>query len=185
MQGARVLEVLRSHPGLKSFLVVAYEALMALCFSLPRFSAFNQVKTGFLRLNGAKIGRRVTYYPRVWITPGRNLVIGNDVDLAVGVLIESAGGVEIGDRTLVGHGVKIISGDHVIPANRGRIFNAGGVREPIKIGADVWIGANAIILSGRTIGDGAVIGAGSVITKDVEPYAIVAGNPARLVRVRD
>lgn len=49
---------------------------------------------------------------------------------------------------------------------------------------DVWIGRNAIILSGVTIGQGAVIGAGSVVTKSVPPYAIVAGNPAKLIRYR-
>ena len=54
----------------------------------------------------------------------------------------------------------------------------------IVIGNDVWIGYGALILSGVTIGDGAVIGAASIVTKDVEPYAIVAGNPARLIRYR-
>ncbi len=55
---------------------------------------------------------------------------------------------------------------------------------PTTIGNDVWIGYRAIILSGVSIGDGAIIGAGSVVTKDVKPYAIVAGNPARLIRYR-
>ncbi len=54
----------------------------------------------------------------------------------------------------------------------------------IKIGNDVWIGMNALILSGIEIGDGAVIGAGSVVLKNVEPYAIVGGNPAKLIRYR-
>ena len=54
----------------------------------------------------------------------------------------------------------------------------------IAIGNDVWIGHGAIVLPGRSIGDGAVIAAGAVVTKDVPPYAIVAGNPARLVRQR-
>jgi acetyltransferase-like isoleucine patch superfamily enzyme len=53
-----------------------------------------------------------------------------------------------------------------------------------KIGNDVWIGANVVIIGGVTVGDGAVIGAGSVVTKDVEPYSIVAGNPAKLIRKR-
>lgn len=56
--------------------------------------------------------------------------------------------------------------------------------QQINIGHDVWIGANAIILDGTKIGNGAIIGAGSVVTKDVPPYAIVAGNPARLIRFR-
>jgi len=55
---------------------------------------------------------------------------------------------------------------------------------PTIIGNDVWIGMNSIILSGVSIGDGAIIGAGSVVTKDVLPYAIVAGNPAKLIRHR-
>lgn len=54
----------------------------------------------------------------------------------------------------------------------------------VRVGSDVWIGANAVILKGVTIGDGAIIGGGSVITKDVEPYAIVVGNPQRLLRYR-
>ncbi|WP_281040324.1 MULTISPECIES: CatB-related O-acetyltransferase [unclassified Mesorhizobium] len=59
-----------------------------------------------------------------------------------------------------------------------------GTRGPIVVGHDVWIGARAIIMSGVTIGNGAVIGAGSVVTKDVPPYAIVAGSPARIIRYR-
>ena len=54
----------------------------------------------------------------------------------------------------------------------------------VTIGNDVWIGHGAIVLPGRNIGDGAVIAAGAVVTKDVPPYAIVAGNPARFVRWR-
>jgi acetyltransferase-like isoleucine patch superfamily enzyme len=54
----------------------------------------------------------------------------------------------------------------------------------VVIGNDVWIGTRAIILPGVNIGDGAVIGAGAIVTKDVEPYAVVGGNPARLIRYR-
>ena len=54
----------------------------------------------------------------------------------------------------------------------------------VTIGHDVWVGHGAIILPGRTVGDGAVIAAGAVVTKDVAPYAIVAGVPARMVRWR-
>lgn len=54
----------------------------------------------------------------------------------------------------------------------------------VAIGHDVWVGTGAMILSGVTIGDGAVIGAGSIVTHDVPTYAVVAGNPARVVRTR-
>ena len=56
--------------------------------------------------------------------------------------------------------------------------------QPINIGNDVWIGARCIFLPGVNVGDGSVIGTGSVVTHDVEPYSIVAGNPAKLIRMR-
>jgi acetyltransferase-like isoleucine patch superfamily enzyme len=69
-------------------------------------------------------------------------------------------------------------------------FTMLGQREPgrgkgrVTIGNDVWIGSRAIILANVTIGDGAVVGAGAIVTRDVPPYAIVAGNPAKLIRYR-
>jgi len=55
---------------------------------------------------------------------------------------------------------------------------------PAKIGNDVWIGGNVVILTGVSVGDGAIVGANSVVTKDIPPYAIVAGAPARVLRKR-
>lgn len=63
-------------------------------------------------------------------------------------------------------------------------FFAWRARHPVVIGPDVWIGHNAIIMPGVTIGSGAAIGSGAVVTRDVLPYAIVAGVPARLLRTR-
>ena len=173
-------------PGrLKSFIVVTYEAVMVILFALPRYRTLDVCKSFFLGLNGAIVGKRVIYYPGVWIAPGKGLMLGDDVDLATDVMIETGGGVSIGARTLIGYGTRIFSANHNIPPNRGRIFGAGHTKKPVTIGKDVWIGANVLILPGRTIGDGAVIGAGSVVTKDVGPYTVVGGNPARLLRVRD
>ncbi len=167
------------------FVVVTYEALMRFIMSLPRYRTFCMLKVVFLRICGARIGRNVTIYPGVWIAPGRNLTVGDDVDFALNVLVSTTGGVTIGDRTLIGYGTMILSNNHTIPSLRGRIFGAGRIDKPVTIGKDVWLGANVMVLAGRTIGDGAVVAAGSIVTKDVEPYTIVGGNPAVLIRVRD
>lgn len=68
-------------------------------------------------------------------------------------------------------------------ADEAEIFDGRRARR-VEIGNDVWIGRGAIVLAGRTIGDGAVVGAGAVVTRPVEPYTIVAGNPARPIRRR-
>lgn len=64
------------------------------------------------------------------------------------------------------------------------IYENEGHRYTTVIGNDVWIGRNAIIMGGVTIGDGAIVGAGAVVTKDVPPYAIVAGVPAKIIKYR-
>jgi acetyltransferase-like isoleucine patch superfamily enzyme len=174
-----------SKGGLHRFLVVSYEAAMQLLFALPRYPFCNAAKAAFLKANGARIGKRPMFYPGVWITPGRHLVVGDDVDFAQGVLVTTGGGVEIGDRALIGYRVQILSVNHAVPAGRGRIFDAGHEPRSVRIGSDVWIGANAIVMPGITIGDGAVVAGGAVVTKPVEPYAIVGGNPARLIRYRE
>ncbi|MBR1446732.1 MAG: acyltransferase [Alloprevotella sp.] len=90
----------------------------------------------------------------------------------------------MGDRTLIGYRTQIISGDHNIPKDHGRIFGAGYNRKKVVIENDVWIGANCIITSNVKIGEGAVIGAGSVVTHDIPAFTIVAGVPARIIKNR-
>jgi acetyltransferase-like isoleucine patch superfamily enzyme len=80
--------------------------------------------------------------------------------------------------------VQILSQNHVIPEFNGRIFGSGHVKSKVRIEDDVWIGANSIILPGVTIGEGAVIAAGSIVTKDVLPFSIVGGVPAKLIKMR-
>nr|WP_277603488.1 acyltransferase [Acinetobacter dispersus] len=110
--------------------------------------------------------------------------MGDDVDLATGVLITTDGGVSIGDRTLVGYGTKILSSNHNIPKLPNRIFDSGHTKAPVIIGKDAWLGANCIILPGVTIGDGAIVAAGSVVTKDVPTNVLVGGIPAKIIKER-
>lgn len=168
----------------KPFLVVSYELLMSVIFSLPRFKALIFFKKSLLVIMGAKVGKGVVIYPGVWIAPGWNLILKDNVDLAKDVLITTSGGVEIGERTLVGYRTQIISSDHSIPPIGEPFPVSGDKHGKILIGKDVWIGANCLITAGVTIGDGALIAGGSVVTKNVPKNAIFGGVPAKLIKMR-
>ncbi len=169
---------------LKNFAVCSYETLMFLVFSLPRHKIFNFIKSNYLRLQGAQVGKQVTFYPGIRINPSMNIKIADHVDLAWGVIITTKGGVEIGERTLIGYRTQILSANHVIPPNKGKIFESGHTVKKITIKNDVWIGANCIIVAGVTIGEGAVVAAGSVVTKDVPPFTVVGGVPSKIIKKR-
>lgn len=158
---------------------------MSLALGLPRYGPCLLLKKWFLMIAGARVGKRVVIYPGVWISPGRNLTIDDDVDLAKDVLITTSGGVHLGKRTLVGYRSQILSANHSIPRVGERIPVSGDVYGRVHISDDVWIGANCVITPGVTIGEGAVVAAGSVVTKDIPPNAIVGGVPAKLIRMRE
>lgn len=168
----------------KYFLLISYEFISSIVFSFPRYRLFNPLKKSLLRLVGAKVGRKITFYPGIKIFTGRNLVIGDSVDLSYGVILSTDGGIEIGARTLIGYRSMILTENHKIPEHMGTIFHSGLERKKVVIEEDVWIGANCIILPGVTIGEGSVIAAGSVVTKDVSPFIIVGGVPAKLIKAR-
>jgi len=111
---------------------------------------------------------------------GRNIIMKDHANIGVNARIMGLGTVIIGRHVMMGPEVMIITSDHkILPEG----FD-GYVMEDVEIGDYVWIGARAIILKGVKIGKYAVVGAGSVVTKDVPDYAIVAGIPARILRMR-
>jgi acetyltransferase-like isoleucine patch superfamily enzyme len=79
----------------------------------------------------------------------------------------------------------MICEDHNYDSNEAIPYDKVRIMKPIKIGDFVWVGHGALILGGVTIGEGAIVGAGSVVTRDVPPFAIVGGNPARVIKSRD
>jgi len=169
---------------MKNFLVVSYELIMSIVLALPRYRFCIYIKQALLGIMGAKFGKRVVIYPGVWISPGRNLVVDDDVDLAKDVLITTSGGVYIGKRSLIGYRTQIISANHSIPPIGEPFPISGDVLGKVIIENDVWIGANCIITPGVTIGEGSVVAAGSVVTKDVKANSIVGGVPAKLIKMR-
>lgn len=119
------------------------------------------------------------------------IFVGNNVDLGYRpILVATRSSITIGNDVMFGPEVTIRGGNHrfdipgiPMAAVDDSMKEADNDRD-VVIGNDVWVGTRAIILHGVTVGDGAVIGAGSVVTRDVPPYSIVAGNPARLIRER-
>jgi acetyltransferase-like isoleucine patch superfamily enzyme len=169
---------------IKNFLVVSFEALMNILFALPRYKLFLYLKKGLLVAMGAKVGNNVIIYPGVWISPGKNLVIEEDVDLAKDVIITTQGGVFIGARTLIGYRTQILSANHTIPPVGEPFPVSGDSYGKVHIEKDVWIAANCVITAGVRIGEGSVIAAGSVVTKDVERNTIYGGVPAKFIKKR-
>lgn len=145
--------------------------------------------------------RRVTGFENV-TCEGHNHIAegvrfaGTPITLGIGTSIHTnallQGPLTIGNYCQLGPRVAAFPADHpverVTPYTGDALF--GGelsqfmATTPITVGHGVWIGANAVLLRGTTVGDGAVIGAGAVVSGDVPRYAIVAGNPARVVRTR-
>jgi len=116
---------------------------------------------------------------------GGSIRIGKKSELNVYALILTGGGdIEIGQNVLIGPRVNIIGYQHSFNNIKTPIREQPYNIKPIKIEDDVWIGASSTIMPGVTIGKGAIIGSGSVVTKDIAPYSINVGSPAKKIRSR-
>jgi maltose O-acetyltransferase len=126
------------------------------------------------------IGRNSIIESPFYCTYGKNTHIGDHVYMNFACTILDNGGVRIGDHVMFGPNVQIYTAAHLLqaePRNEGL-----EVAKPITIEDNVWIGGSTIVLPGVTIGRNAVVGAGAVVTRDVPTDAVVAGNPARVIR---
>ncbi len=141
----------------------------------------------YKRYQFKSIGSNV-YIGKNCVFTEKNISIGNDVSIGQFCCFQSAHGlIEIGNKVIFGPGVHIHGGNHIYSVvgsyirDNTKKSNSDGI---VKIEKDVWIGANAIILKGVTVGEGSIVAAGSVVTKDVIPYSLVGGNPAKHIKMR-
>ena len=114
-----------------------------------------------------------------------NISIGDGTAINNRTILSGRGGITIGDNVLVGYETIIMTSTWNFQDPEVPVKLQGMTTKPVVIGNDVWLGARVIIVPGVTIGDGAVVGAGAVVTKDVPPYTVVAGVPARKIGLRD
>lgn len=111
--------------------------------------------------------------------------LGDRVIVNAGSYVSGEGGLTIEEEVLVGPHVKILSAGHEIDGGGESIYWNDITYAPVHIGAGAWIGAGATVTQGCTIGRGAVVAAGAVVTRDVPPFGVVTGVPARLQRYRN
>lgn len=135
--------------------------------------------------NLGKLGKDSHIRPTASFAHPRNIFIGNGVHINRYVFIWAGGKskITIGDNTLTGPGVFITSDNHGLKRDN-LIKDQPSKEADVSIGSDVWLGAYSIVLPGVEIEDGAIIAAGAVVTKDVGPYTIMAGVPAKKIGER-
>ena len=136
-------------------------------------------RRALLRLFGARVGRDVHIYPSVRIAIPRNLTIGDHAAVGDRAILYALGEITLAERVTVSQGAHLCAGTHdyrdpAMPL----------LKPPIIIDREAWICAEAFIGSGVRVGSCAIVGARCVVMKDVEPGAIMIGNPARVLRRR-
>jgi len=142
---------------------------------------------------GIVTGDRVTIGKHAIIRPtnayggaiGEGLRIGNNSSIGPFAYIGCSGFIDIGDNVIMGPRVGIFAENHHFDNLKIPIREQGVKRSFVKINDDCWIASNVVILAGVTIGRGCVIASGSVVTKDIPPFSVVAGIPAKVVKSRN
>lgn len=160
--------------------------LSSVIFDMPGLTQF---KSSILRFFFSIGENSYISYHTIFVSPHNRqsayLKIGKNVGIEHSCVIDYSGGLEIEDDVWISEGVFITTHGHHI-TTRELKKNQPMVQSPLYIGKDAWIGANSIILDKvKYLGHGAIIGAGSVVTKDVQDWSIVAGNPAKVIRFRN
>jgi maltose O-acetyltransferase len=152
--------------------------------ALPQFS-FARTRTLALRAAGVRIGSGSGILGPIDITGAGDIrelfSVGEDTFISGPLHVDLGARVHIGSRVQLGHHVVLLTINHEMGPSRARC--GPQVAAPIHIGDGVWIASRVTVLPGVTIGDGSVVASGAVVSRNVEPNTLVAGVPARLVRI--
>ena len=157
------------------------------CINLMlKYKCYISLKSEIRLAKNIIIGKntRISSFVKIKVTNGF-LKIGENCTINSFCFIDSdKGGLEIGDNVLIGPHVGIHGSNYNYESRENLIINQGMVSKGIRIEDDVWIGSHSVILDGVIIGKGAVIGAGAVVTKDIPPYSVAVGVPAKIIKER-
>ena len=144
-----------------------------------------KIRSRLCKLIFSSCGKKLVVEDNVYFGNGRDIEVGNEVGF--GSNFKSLNRIlKIGSYLMMGEDVLFLGGGHNydqtdVPMGH----QTGKPKTQLEIGDDVWIGARVIVLPGcKKIGKGVIIGAGAVVTKDIPEYAIVGGNPAKIIKYR-
>lgn len=156
-------------------------------FTLQRF--FYQLLTVGLKMRGVfyglflkKVGNNFMVEANVLIGGMNNIEVGNNIWIGFGCVLNGSGGISIGNNVLIAQGVKIYSESHKYNDPNLDIMFQPTVKKPVVIEDGSWLCADCIILPGVRVGKHAVVAAGSVVTKDIPPYTVYGGVPAKFIK---
>jgi acetyltransferase-like isoleucine patch superfamily enzyme len=161
---------------LKKYITGLYFLSVLICGKIPSHTLRKQL----YKLLGLRIGKHSTIYGGAEIRHVHRIKIGNNSIIGHNAILDGRGGLEIGNNVSLGTGVWIWTAQHDI---NDPYFNI--ITGKVIIEDYAWIAVRAIILPNVTVGKGAVVGAGAVVTKNVEPYSVVAGVPAKKIGERN
>lgn len=164
------------YPKIKEMILHAVELTTRL-----NTSVYNEdeIRSLFSELTGSEVDDSFWVIPPFYTDFGRNIKVGKNVFINHACTFMDRGGITIEDDTKIGPKVNLITSNHPLdPAHRREVMS-----NPIWIKRNVWIGAAATVLPGVTIGENSVVAAAAVVTQDVPPNTVVAGVPAKVIRI--
>lgn len=150
---------------------------------LPDVTVAMRLRGWLLRPALAGCGPDFQVARAVTLNYAHQLRVGAHVFVARGCWLHAPGGIDLADEVQLGPYVVLVTGDHTL--KDGSYRYGPGARAPIRIGRGSWIGAHATVAKGVTVGEGALVAANAVATRDVPPFSVVGGVPARVVSSGD